>query len=1735
SNRTQYLTFNGTTSKAVRTVDSDFNFGTDPFSIGGWFRHPSLISNIQDLISRYDGTAGYKVYMDSTGHLCFGIDDDSSWGPDDSACSTTTYTDSSWHHFETVKDTGLTVYVDGLRVAYIDSNTATGSLNSTSALYIGSDTNSSNWWSGNLDDIFLYPYARTADQVKADYFGPQTGSVQGASASDPLTNGLVGYWKMDNLQPSRRQSASNTGDPASATFASTPTSGNLLVATAFERSGTTEANFTISGTGWTKRVGRDTELGDSNARRTLVIWTKTAGASEPTNIQVDNGTSNSKALVIQEFEANGGTWTFEAKADNDSGTGSTSPLSSGTTSSIGAGNLIVVTAGAWRNQTGDPGSIAWTNSVADTVEILGGTNGLTINSGFKVETTSGTKESEVSWTGTGHEASAAILVFSNTSTLGESSMDSSGNQNYLNNNGSVSLLGGKFGNGSEHVPASSQYFSTDSTINSVKSVSFWTNPDSTTNYFVSLTSGAYITASSGTLSTTGFTDPKVYVNGVATTAMTADTWQFVTVTDDTAINADQFYVGRVGSNYYDGTIDEVRLYNRALSPSEVEDLYNWAPGPVGYWKMDEGTGNTAYDSSGNGNDATLSNSGWGNGKFGNSVTTKVDDVLDKTIVSDPTNGILDFDNTQDFTLSAWVKSSELDLTGYVFSKSTGGGVPGYFMSTTSAGGGNISCNYTDGSNYDTADGLGAGVLDDEWHYLTCVMDRDGGEVGTIGYHLYVDGQYYTSDTTLTADSAETTGDLFFGENNTIDREATQSIDDVKIYNYARTPAQIIQDMNAGHPAPGSPVGSAVGHWDFDEGYGDTAHNIGNGGTSLDGNLAGATSCPQSGDSACPAWSNSGKFNKALDFEETGTNDYLTVSDSNSLLFDDKITFGAWVKQEDIGSPQFAIHGNNDSAAWSQSYALDVNVYGDTVRCILGGTSSGVEYSGPISSGTWYHIICTYDGSTANLYINGVLKASAPTTGNITNDSGVTIGRIADGTYPFDGLIDEVKIYNFPLTADQVKVEYNQGSSQVLGSLSSNQDLTSDNSSSGSYCPPGQGSACVGPVGVWKLDENTGTTSINDSSGNNLTGTINGSMTQSDWVPGKIGSALDFDGDNDYIQETTSNALLDNLPQFTTMAWINPRSTGPSNEGRIISKQNYATVYGWDISYANSATQRLHFKIDYLTQNLGVYTYSDAISNNTWQHIAVSWDGTDTAASSVKMYINGILQPHELDDNGTGGRQDDSGYTLRIGGDSVQDLHFDGTIDDVKIYNYVRTPAQIAWDYNRGAPVAQYDFDECSDSVLHDTAPKPNKTDSGYNGTIYAQTGNNIGVCNGTTGDMWADGTTGKYSSSLAFDGTNDYVSIPDPGTNSPLDFAAGQSMTLASWIKPSTLPSLGNCSDIITKGMTDGTDDANYILQICESSGINFIEMCFFDAISSANCYYTINNIIQTDVWQHISFSFTFGTASTARAYYNGVLQPGTWWNDGNLSPLVTNKDLWIGAANNSGGANFEEQFNGQIDDVRIYNYALTDQQVKLLYNNSSAVQFSQSPNLSNQPNSSWWTKPGYKNLLVYKLATIIYDLTVKFCSINLKPTSRTTDQMVQAARSGKQNIVEGSLEKSLKGYIKLTSVARASFGELLEDYKDFLRQHNLSVWPKDDPRVLKIRHWRIDSPNTADLPNLANWLSSPEPFANLLITLISLDTYLLDQLLRKLEEKFVNEGGYTENLFQRRLDKKYNHRVDSV
>lgn len=181
--------------------------------------------------------------------------------------------------------------------------------------------------------------------------------------------------------------------------------------------------------------------------------------------------------------------------------------------------------------------------------------------------------------------------------------------------------------------------------------------------------------------------------------------------------------------------------------------------------------------------------------------------------------------------------------------------------------------------------------------------------------------------------------------------------------------------------------------------------------------------------------------------------------------------------------------------------------------------------------------------------------------------------------------------------------------------------------------------------------------------------------------------------------------------------------------------------------------------------------------------------------------------------------------------------------------------------------------------------------------------------------------------------------------------------------------------------------------------------------------------------------------------------------------------------------------------------------------------------NFINKSNKSHSTG-GYESLITYQQAVLIFDLTGQFCDryLSVPKYRRTVEQMEQAVRSGKQNIVEASLEKSLKMNIKLTGVARASFGELLEDYRDFLRLRKFALWEKDDPRVLVIRALRV-LPNKTNWSNLSNWTNSPESFANLIITLISKENYLLDQMLRSLERKFISEGGYSENLFKKRLE----------
>jgi four helix bundle suffix protein len=168
----------------------------------------------------------------------------------------------------------------------------------------------------------------------------------------------------------------------------------------------------------------------------------------------------------------------------------------------------------------------------------------------------------------------------------------------------------------------------------------------------------------------------------------------------------------------------------------------------------------------------------------------------------------------------------------------------------------------------------------------------------------------------------------------------------------------------------------------------------------------------------------------------------------------------------------------------------------------------------------------------------------------------------------------------------------------------------------------------------------------------------------------------------------------------------------------------------------------------------------------------------------------------------------------------------------------------------------------------------------------------------------------------------------------------------------------------------------------------------------------------------------------------------------------------------------------------------------------------------------------GYQDLLAFQKARLVYDGTVSFCGRFLDKRDRTVDQMVQAARSGKQNILEGSQASgtSKEMEIKLVNVARASLEELLEDYKDFLRVRGLKLWEKGSREALYVR--KLGARKDTSYETYRTYLETrpPEVVANILICLIHQTNYLLDQLLRQLEAAFLKEGGLRERMTRARL-----------
>lgn len=865
--------------------------------------------------------------------------------------------------------------------------------------------------------------------------------------------------------------------------------------------------------------------------------------------------------------------------------------------------------------------------------------------------------------------------------------------------------------------------------------------------------------------------------------------------------------------------------------------------PVAWWKFDEGVGTTLYNSSSNQN----------NGYFNSPAPTWADEtqcINGKCLSFDGTqsaysNYDISWNNTNNISLSFWVKpknttDSQKGILGKQFSL--------YEWSIYQSGS-SVSLVYwnTSGGHTNGMDDSWGNVLTaNKWTHLVYTWDGSTSR-------FYANGKIVKTKTAIDPSiNMNRTNNMMFGGNiytwgNTYFKG---SIDEVKIYNYVRTAEQIKQDyanhgsnINIGGTSTQTPIGNLVAYYKFDEVFGSVVNNSGSLGSIANGGLPSGTSAP--------TWIENGKISKGLHFDN---NDYINLP--NNLGYTNQVSVFAWFKSN--GTPAGSYH----IIIGGQELEMSVPVNGQLRTGVYTNTRYVSNHGSGLVDNQWHHIGFTFDGSTKKSYIDGRFVGEQVGIGGTLRSSFANrrIGRFGtDTTYFLNGYLDEVKIYDYALSSDEIKREYNQSSSVVFSV--DKLDIGST-SASALYCIPGSTDPCSPPVAEWNFEEGTGTTAY-DTSGNGNNGTL---INSPKWTIGKIGNSLKFNSSNSsYLISSKDPGTM---PSGTYSLWVKPSTTN-ATMGWIDSNFD---IFQWsgNLVYFRAGNQS-----------------SVSISNwipNTWHHLTLTWN-----ASNYYGYIDG--------NQVTSGIQSGSRSGLINIGRVDNNFYFDGSIDQVRIYNYARTPAQIAWDYNQGAPVGWWKMDECQGTTIHDSSGNANH---GVLSVGVSGTQNSSGTC--ITSGAWANGASGKFNSSLSLDGTDDKTHI---GTTS---ITIGNDFSISSWIKSNSSLQRPILSNRSTGRMYYGI-----------SSGKGFI---YYNGSTPPNV--NGNVYINDNNWHNILFVRS-GTTSTL--YIDGKLDIST----AQTGYVASSSPLSIGYDQPN-----SEYFPGQIDDIRIYNYALTSEQVKQIYNSGT-------------------------------------------------------------------------------------------------------------------------------------------------------------------------------------------------------
>ena len=463
---------------------------------------------------------------------------------------------------------------------------------------------------------------------------------------------------------------------------------------------------------------------------------------------------------------------------------------------------------------------------------------------------------------------------------------------------------------------------------------------------------------------------------------------------------------------------------------------------------------------------------------------------------------------------------------------------------------------------------------------------------------------------------------------------------------------------------------------------------------------------------------------------------------------------------------------------------------------------------------------------------------------------------------------------------------------------------------------------LGLVGYWSMNENTGTIAT-DFSGNGNRGILTGGPT---WVDGKRGKALSFDANDDLVNVGTPTSL--NITgALTISAWIYPRtfgSVGSSFRGRIVDKENdFATGYAFSLYDPNTGgvgvpNDTFALFINASGGNLNCFGNDNSIVLNTWQHVAVTLD----SSKNCIPYVNGA-KATTTSGFIMGSFPTTGSNSFTIGNNSGNTREFNGSLDEVRVYNRALSASEIQALYKSGAvKIVQT-------AITKINAPQNNQITNGlvglwtFNGpdmsgtTAYDRSGqgNNGTLTNGPSPAI------GKVGQALKFDGSNDSVNTGDIAA-----IDAATTLSVSVWVKHASITD----DDIITsKGDTGLSSPFTFFRDNVGSvSGRTDVYAVFINGTTDCRLE-TATNSSPLDTWTHVAMTFQAGSATGLRIYINGVEDANSPASASTCNDIDASVNAWTIGLTASGAT----PFNGLIDEVRVYNRALTPAEIKRLYN----------------------------------------------------------------------------------------------------------------------------------------------------------------------------------------------------------